>query len=115
MAYLILVQRQHSYKISKAYRLGFSIFELHILISILCILLLPSFKLYCKVELGRRMDGGEHHDLETSYGCKVDLVKAVKLSYDYAIFSGRQIQNNGKFLRLFADVAVFSLRKVCSP
>lgn len=85
MAYLILVQRQHSYKISKAYRLGFSIFELHILISILCILLLPSFKLYCKVELGRRMDGGEHHDLETSYGCKVDLVKAVKLSYDYAI------------------------------
>lgn len=31
------------------------------------------------------------------------------------IFSGRQIQNNSKFLQLSAEVAVFSLRKVCPP
>lgn len=37
LAYLTLVQPQYSYKISKAYRLGFCIFELHILINILCL------------------------------------------------------------------------------
>lgn len=79
----MLTQPQHNCVVSEACMLDLCAFEGHILITVLRLRITPPVILQVVLQsrASRRKKGGECHHLAICYGCKADLVKAVKLSY----------------------------------